>query len=202
MSLKPIVPHKTFFCKKHGETEYGWVRNSRYLLGGYWRCIKCNNIHKVAWSRSNGISRPMSESKESSAYLGIYVAEQVLSNLFDVMHRMPTNNTGYDYTCGRGFKIDVKSSCLCYVKKHSPKWNFNIDRNQVADYFLCISFDNRENLQPQHVWLIPSEVVFHLKILNISNCLKSLSKWTKYERPLDRVLSCCDEMRDRRNPET
>jgi len=148
--------------------------------------------YKRRWYRNGG--KPMSESKKSSWFLGVYVAERVLSRYFDNITRMPNNNPGYDYICGKGFKIDVKSACL---QHHSttPNWAFTIRYNTIADYFLCLAFDNRESLNPMHVWLIPMGKVCHLNGLCITNTYKSLSKWNEYEKSLDKVISCCNEMR-------
>jgi len=77
-------------------------------------------------------------------------------------------------------------------KQRCPHWGFSIQKNQVADYFLCLAFDNRESLEPQHVWLIPSGPIQNLLNIRISEKPESLAKWSKYERPLNKViLSCC-----------
>lgn len=144
-----------------------------------------------------GENLPMSESKRCSSYLGVYIAERVLSKFFDHIERMPYGNPGYDFICGRGFKIDVKSSCLRIFNTHkrTPAWHFGLDQNIVADYFLCLGFDNRENLEPCHVWLIPGPVINHLILLAISSNPNTLKKWVQYEKPLDKVIACCNVLR-------
>jgi hypothetical protein len=127
------------------------------------------------------------------SYLGIHVAERALSKFFKNITRMPMNNIGYDYVCGKGFKIDVK--CSCIIHGDVDYWHFTINENQIADYFLCLAFDNREDLTPMHVWLIPGHIVNTLKGFSISNRTRSLHKWSKYERPLDKVITCCNEMK-------
>lgn len=149
-------------------------------------------------SRSNhrlGICRPMEEAKDSGQYLGIYVAERVLSKFFDNISRMPINNPGYDYVCGRGFKIDVKSACVRKPKNRNPRWEFRIGKNKTADYFLCLAFDNREDLNPVHVWLIPGDIVNTKSHISVYITEYDNSKWKKYERPIDRVIACCSELR-------
>ena len=135
----------------------------------------------------------MKEFKGCSAFLGVHVAEHALSRFFDTIQRMPYNNPGYDFLCGKGYKIDVKSACLS--GKEFPGWSFIIRNNTVADYFLCLAFDNREFLNPLHVWLIPSEIVNHLNHLHIRNSNKGLSRFAEYERPLHKVVACCTEMK-------
>lgn len=141
--------------------------------------------------------RPMESAKDCSMYLGIYIAERALSKFFDHIERMPINNPGFDFICGRGFKIDAKSSTMHNYKntRGYKRWEFHIKRNMIADYFLCLAFDDRENLTPMHVWLIPGDVVGTKKNLQISNSPVSLAKWSQYERPLDRVLACCQTMK-------
>lgn len=132
-------------------------------------------------------------------YLGIVIAEQALSKYFDQIERMPMNNPGYDFVCGRGFKIDVKSACLVTINK-VPGWHFTLKHNTVADYFLCLAFDNRESLQPQHVWLIPRSDVGDKVGLWVSSKPHLITKWSAYERPLDRVITCCEAMKTRITP--
>ena len=130
-------------------------------------------------------------------YLGVYVAERALSKFFNDIQKMPMNNPGYDYICGKGFKIDVKSSCLHKYKNNrgQMRWQFTIRRNKIADYFLCLAFDSRESLTPLHVWLIPSSIVSNRTHLDITNTIEILSKWALYERPIDRVVACCQIMK-------
>lgn len=150
-----------------------------------------------SWNHRTGLCRPMNEAIDSSQYLGVYVAERALSGLFDHVERMPFGNPKFDFICGKGFKIDCKSACTQYSKRYdSPgQWHFNVNRNTIADYFLCLAFNNREALEPQHVWLIPGHAINDHVGFGISNTPRSLAKWSKYERPLDRVLARCSEMR-------
>jgi hypothetical protein len=135
--------------------------------------------------------------KDCALYLGVHIAERILSNFFDTIKRMPYGNPGYDFICGRGFKIDVKSSTLRKGNRtENMTWSFRIFRNTTADYFLCIGFDNRKDLTPMRVWLIPGDKVNHLKGLGISNCTEALRRWSKYEKPLDKVITCCNVLRE------
>ena len=165
-------------------------------------CIPCekarNHARKDYFTRRNhekGFHKPQSENKSCSSYLGIYVAERALSKFFDNITRMPANNPGYDFICGRGFKIDVKSGCLTKRKDRRPDWTFVVSKNKVADYFLCLAFDDRESLDPQHVWLIPGNVVNGQRTITIGNCSKSIARFAKYEKPVDKVIACCNVLR-------
>jgi hypothetical protein len=179
--------------------------NKRHL-----RCKRCDNIENRERARLDperyaryareeryrkGERTPLSEAKNCASYLGVYIAERALANFFDNITKMPTNNPGFDFVCGRGFKIDVKSSCLIYYPKKTPRWKFATGHNDITDYFLCLAFDNRENLEPQHVWLIPSKDIRSKTAVVITNGDKWMDPWKQYERPMNRVLSCCNQMR-------
>lgn len=130
-----------------------------------------------------------STNRDCSMFLGVHIAEQILSKVFKNVKTMPINNPGYDFICNNGYKIDVKSSCI----HKDGLWSFIFDRNKIPDYFLCIAFDNRNNLQPEYIWLIPSDIVNNLVGTSISE--STLNKWEGYNLPIDKVVSCCDNMK-------
>jgi hypothetical protein len=139
----------------------------------------------------------MSKSKKCADWLGIHIAENVLSYYFEDIKRA-SRKAPYDFVCKRGYKIDVKSSCLQYrYEGTAPQWNFNILYNTAPDYFMCLAFDNRESLTPMHVWLIPGEVVCNRSAIRISNSphSKSLAKWKPYEGNIEKVITQCDLMK-------
>jgi hypothetical protein len=102
---------------------------------------------------------------------------------------MPNNNPGYDFVCNRGYRVDVKSACLGI----RGRWTFNINRNKIADYFLMLAFDNRADLNPKYMWLIPGDVVSNK--VGIDVAATTLTKWREYELPLDKVVSCCNVLK-------
>lgn len=136
----------------------------------------------------------MSENKECAAYLGIFWTEKVLSNIYTDVVRMPMNYPGYDIICNKGKKVDAKSAC---ITKNRNSWQFNIRRNTIADYFICVAFDNREDLTPVHIWLLPGDKFNHLMTASISQ--STLHKWEEYEISIDKVLACCETMKAREN---
>ena len=147
-------------------------------------------------AHARGENRPVEEAKNTASWLGVYVAEQILSRIFDNICKMPVNNPGYDFVCGKGFMIDAKSSCLHISTGRTPRWLFHICRNEAPDYFLCLGFnDDRDNLMPLHIWLIPAKVVNSRVGLTITNSKAGLAGWAKYERPVDKVITCCNEMK-------
>lgn len=131
----------------------------------------------------------MATNKECGSYLGIVIAEQLLAKIYPNVQVMPPKNRGYDFICGNGYKIDVKSAAT----GNKGYWLFNITQNKIADFFLLIAFGNREDLNPVHLWLIPGRDINHLQTTQISK--SNLNRWAKYEQSLDKVLACCNEMR-------
>jgi hypothetical protein len=166
------------FCAKQDKTERSGPNNPNWKGG--------TTPHHI----------PIKEAKGCASYLGVYIAERVLSTFFDNMKRMPYNNKGYDYICGKGYKIDVKSSCLHYrSSKLTSYWDFSISRNCIADYFLCLAFNNREDLEPMYIWLIPGNVINSKFHLTIPNNETSFNKLNKYMKPIDKVIDCCNVMK-------
>ena len=129
--------------------------------------------------------------KSCGDYLGIHISERILSHIYPNVQRMPHNNQGYDFICGKGFRVDVKSSCL--RTQWQGNWVFHIGKNKIADYFLCLAFDDRKHLNPQHVWLIPGNVINNLTGASIA--ISTLDKWKQYEQPLNEIITCCDSIR-------
>jgi hypothetical protein len=169
---------------------------SDYSPGNY-RCRPCKAAQKREHAHQNGINIPMEQNKTCSAYLGIHIAERILSHYFENVSRTPYGTPGYDFTCKNGYKIDVKCACIQKIKnKSNCKWQFSIQYNTIADYFLCLGFDNRDSLEPQHIWLIPGNVVNKLDAFQIPVSEYGLSKWHQYEKPLDKVLQCCATLRE------
>lgn len=178
-------------CKKCGEVKELWGRGM---------CHNCcnkefhekNPEYDKEYRRKHG-GKSMEENKDCALFLGVHVAERVLSKVFKDVKRMRNGNKGFDFKCNKGKKIDVKSSTLKYRKNSLKYWIFTINKNTTADYFLCLAFDNRKDLNPMHIWLIPGEVLNHLSSATISK--STIPKWKKYEKDVSEVVNCCDTMK-------
>lgn len=166
-------------------------------------CKACNYKRDQLWRKENpdkekaGWTRrirklgyqPYNENKKCSSFLGVHVAERVLSHVFKNVERMPITNPGFDFICNKGKKIDVKSSC-----QHKPgKWAFSIKHNTIADYFLCLAFDNREDLNPLYAWLLPGSKFNHLTKASIRP--STIRKWDEYRLDISKISDCCDSLR-------
>jgi len=128
--------------------------------------------------------------KYSSYFLGItctegVVAPVVLGKLYNSKNiiRTPPNYSGWDYTARIGStdtKIDCKSSCL--REGFNPAhWDFNTSKNTSTNLFLFVAFDSREDLNVNHIWMVPAELVKDYRNVWIENTSESLNQWSKWE---------------------
>lgn len=126
---------------------------------------------------------PIDKSTKSASYLGVHIAEQLFQQRYPQADRMPTGNWKYDFECPTGIKVDVKSSTM----RRDPRlWYFTTCYNTEADYFFMVAFDNRTNLQVQHLWWIPTDLISDRAGLAIGAGKLSQSKWKQYELPIVR----------------
>lgn len=100
------------------------------------------------------------------------------------------------------YNIQLKVRCLVYAPDSSPRWNFHvdtynnfaIDRNNIPDYFIFSAWDDRNNLEPLHIWMIHKDemvrigrnrinkrVLWNRTGLSIYDSQRSLSEFEKYE---------------------
>ena len=191
-------------CRVCGDvlTEENWTPS--YRNSGSRICKKCDNERQRLWAKANPDKRrakstryhrknghlPMDDNKDCAAFLGVYVTERLLRHYFKDVEVMPYGNPGYDFICNRDKLIDAKSSCL----GANGRWLFNIGRNVIADFFVCTAFDNRDDLNVLHVWMIPGRVVNHLTGTSISP--STIHKWDQYKLDVDKASACCIEMKD------
>lgn len=172
-------------CKKCYDIEYR-KKNSEN------KRINDSNYYINVRREREGIL-PMSKNKSCPLYLGVTVAEELLKNTFTIVEKMSLHNKGYDFICNRRMKIDAKSGVLRDRGIRGKSWVFGIRRNKIANYFACIGFDNRIDLNIIYFWLIPSNIVNDKDSLTISK--NKLDKWEKYLKPIDKMTACCNVMK-------
>lgn len=103
-----------------------------------------------------GIHLPMSENENCPSYLGTAIGERrdarkILPKILGkIIKEMPYGNSGFDFLIDGDIKVDVKSRRLI-----NNKYDFAIRNNNMADYFLCIEYeeDESDNIMPVHMWL-------------------------------------------------
>ena len=176
------------------ESHHLYIGKNRDEINARQRLYRKENPEKAKASsikahRKNG-ALPMNENKECSSYFGVHINERLLRHKFNDVEVMPYGHTGYDFICNHGKKIDSKSSC---IRKNRTGWSFTIKHNTTADYFLLVAYDNREDLNPMYIWLIPGHVLNHLVTASISP--STIHKWDEYKQNIDEVRLCCDEIR-------
>lgn len=174
---------KIINCKECKEEKYLCGRElCRSCYMKKWR--KNHPKYTTKQNHKNGISQSMYKNKKCSSYFGINISESMAITLFDKVERAPNNNPGYDFI-GNGFKIDVKGGCRIVRKQHNDSWQFTINENKIADYFLCLAFDNRDDLNPEYIWLIPGSIVNSK--LSIRITISELTKWNKYKLDINNL---------------
>lgn len=184
--------HKQNICK-------GMNKNNQKMI----KCLSCNEMKKHYAKGLCGkcyrrkyyrkSDKSMANNRSCPQYLGIIVAEQILSKVFKNVEIMPYGNPGYDFICNNGYKIDVKAS----IMRKQNNWTFLINKNVTANYFLLLTFDNRENLNPKYIWLIPGNIINNKKLISISE--STINKWDEYKLDVNKVINCCNKIKSKSN---
>ena len=195
-----LMPAEFKKCSRCGETrKITDFQHRKQSSDGYTGVCKiCIRKSCSASKHKLGYCNSMEENRNCGQYLGIHIAERVLimCGMFQGVERATNNTRGYDFICSKGFKIDVKSATMrTRGNASNPYWIFHIDHNKIADWFVVIAFDDRINLTPLHIWMIPGAMLNHLTGLSITNSQRSLGKWKKFERPIDQLSKCCDKLK-------
>ena len=161
--------------------------------GRYTRCYH-ENLCTTCYFLKYGSKEEIYKYKAGSYYFGVFINEQLLYKIFKDVKQMRCGNPGYDFVCNKDKKIDAKSSTTRISKKGIKKWSFDIGKNTIADYFFCVAYDNRKDLNPLHMWLISGEDVNDKSSLTIQE--STLHEWSQYEQPIDKALLCCDTIKN------
>lgn len=126
-----------------------------------------------------GIQIPMEINKACTASLGvdigeIGIAKKISDIIFEYVKKMDYGNPGFDFTCknprqdfidkypqfklerDNDYKIETKTKCLSHNNRN---WGFDIDSNNVPDYFLLIALDNRKYLNILHCLFIHKDEI-------------------------------------------
>ncbi len=121
-----------------------------------------------------GVQIPMEINKTCTASLGVDIGEigivkKISDIIFEYVKKMDYGNHGFDFNCENPrqefidkypqfklkrdseYKIEAKTKCLSH---NDRDWSFDIDSNNIPDYFMLIALDNREDLNILHSLLI------------------------------------------------
>ncbi len=182
----------------HWAKERGFRNYEEYLnIIALGRGFTCYGEYEKVWTYYPGMPNPIRENRKNARFLGVYIAESGISKIFEESQRMKYYNPGYDIICPKGYKIDVKATSLNYYNI----FNFSIDKNMIADYFVMVAFNNIIELKPLHIWIIKGDEnvcgcpIRELNRLIISNEPKYLDIYRKYERidKLDELKDICNK---------
>lgn len=193
--VTPIVTEK--FCAKCGKSlpSSEFCKNKANRVGLSTYCKKHLHEYNKNLEKSKPDYVPMSENRYCAEFLGCHVNETILSKVFKDVKMMPYANPGYDFLCAKNKKIDCKSATLLHPKNENGEdfWNFHIRHNVMADYFLLVGYDNREDLNPLRCWIIPGYLLNGKETLAIRI---NDTKWNECERKIDDVIDKCNLMKD------
>lgn len=176
---------KEDFYKKHMFADRSDYEDSLAVSRGY----NDNSDYRKELYWNSGISSPCSENEDCPSYQGVYIGEgiarPILIEIFGgIDERTHYGYSGYEYVVKGGYKIDVKSPTL-HLGRNC--WDFAINYNRYADYFLLIPFYNRDAIIPAYIWLIgkneiiKGEKFYKRKTITITDIHKSLVLFKRYE---------------------
>lgn len=102
--LKSKPKEKSLFRKwKDGEITEKEYRNHIAIINGFKNHNERLRNQRCEYYRNHrhrmGINKPMSENINCSSFLGIHIAERVLSKIFENVTRMSYGNSGYISNC-------------------------------------------------------------------------------------------------------
>lgn len=184
--------NKTPHLTKHEKHFMGLISKTCIVCGSKHIFTKnmCMQCYGKMYRKKTRNAISYTKNRACPSFLGCHVAEQVLQKVFKDVETMPLNHPGYDFICNRGKKIDVKSSCTRNGSHQTNSWEFCVTKNTIADYFLCIAFDNRESLTPLHLWLLPGKLVNMKTSITISK--STINKWNEYKLDITKTVNCCN----------
>lgn len=137
----------------------GFKNHNEYELNRCHKDMERKRKYIREWRYENGIQLPMEESKDCAKYLGVYIAERKIGRIIipkmlgEIKQEMPPNYPGYDFIVVEDVKVDIKSACLRHLNGWIG-WEPHVIYNNVTDYFIIVAFDNRDDLNIMHIWLI------------------------------------------------
>lgn len=175
----------------------GFRDYEEYLNMVAWaRGFTCYEEYEKVWVYYPGMPNPIKEDRSNSRFLGVYISENGVADIYKGSQKMPYYNPGYDIICPKGYKIDVKASAL----NPYNTFKFHINKNMIADYFVLVGFNNIIDLRPLHLWVIKSgddvrgHIMNDINSLTITNEPRFLGAFSKYERvdKLKKLKNVCN----------
>ena len=190
------IEHRKKKHKEHYQNHKERInkRNKKYKENHKEEASKQNKEWYERTGRQQKGKTSMYKDKSCTAYLGIVVAERLCRHLFKDVQVMSYGNPKFDFICNHGKKIDVKSACITIQNNKYPRWLFRIRKNVTADFFILVAFDNRTDLNPLHLWMIPGHEINQQG--NVSISPSTIHKWDKWKMDINGAQICCTEMKN------
>lgn len=166
--------------------------------------FKDMNEYKKKWSYDKGIRGKRYMNEDSEQYFGCVMGEEriadpILTEIFgEILEKLPYNNPGYDRIVKGGHKIEIKTAFVI-----DNCFKYFIDYNRIANYFLLLALDNREDKNILHIWLFKRndkvrERIFYqfqcFKIQNLPSCIEEFGKYDLVGK-----LKCLKDVQERLN---
>ena len=174
------------------------------------RCARNAGFKDVAekvkeWTHETGRRLPKEFNEDCSAHFGEFT-ENIMIQTFENAKKMPYGNPGFDWTCKNGDKIDNKGVCLVCIQGKSQRWVFSIKYNNIAEWFILSAWDNRDSLNPLHVWIFHKNDIFKGKkfwrrdTVTIIDSPKGLMRFKEYEVTdrLDKLKELCNKKKKKK----
>lgn len=207
--------------KKYGEEFADWARQNKNKLPNKWlnagcktrkeyknKCAQDAGFSDYAermreYTYKTGKNLPREVNDDCSLWFGEFISQNYVMKTFEDSIKIPSNNPGFDWICKKGQKIDHKGACLKYYPWQSPHWSFHIRHNKISDYFILSAWDDKDNLNPLHVWMFhKNDKVRGRKfcefeefvVTNTPEKLKELEKWEVTDR-LGKLKEFCNGSR-------
>lgn len=152
-----------------------------------------NKAHYLReWRYEKGIQSPMEENENCAHYLGTFIAERkygriILPEIFGgIEQEMPFGHPKYDFIVTNNIKVDIKS-CTLRELKGWIGWEPHVRWNKVTDYFAMLAFDDRENLNLFHIWVIQKDEIirgnkfYRRDSIKITNKTRQLLEFKRFD---------------------
>ena len=161
----------------------------------------------MSWN--SGRRSPYFENENCTMYLGISIGEELfkefLLTYFERVIGFHPHNRGFDFICkdprqefidrhphlrlerNKEYMIQLKLLCLQSNDDGWNGWNFHVDHNRIPDFYILSAWDNREYLNPIHIWMFHKNDIIRKKEFwqRISLCITNkqiyLEEYKKYE---------------------
>jgi len=178
---------------------------------------------------NNGICEPVEFNVDCTSYFGIEQGEKLfvvfLKDIFDDVKWMGgKRDGGIDFICRnpkkefidkypnlklekeKDYKIQLRMRCL---ESGNVGWNFAVEFND-ADYFIFVGWDNRNDLNIMHIWMINRyEIIrgrqlWERRKMIITDNSVGLETFLQYELidELEKLKTYCNKMKDGESVDT